>query len=59
MFGGFALVMTILIFPLMINVFYDGPVGGIVTALVWVAIAALTGLGFYLGYTGWGTEREQ
>ena len=56
MFGGFALVMTILIVPFAVNVFYDGPVGGIASALVWVVIASVTVLGFYLGYNGWGTE---
>ncbi|MHB1005919.1 MAG: hypothetical protein ACYC3S_09795 [Chloroflexota bacterium] len=57
LFGGFTLVMAILIIPLAINVVYDGPVGDIGSALVWVAITALTVFAFYLGYNGWGAER--
>lgn len=53
-FAGFALILSILIMPLALNVVSPGPVSPTVTSILWVVIAVLTAVGFYMGYSGWG-----
>lgn len=53
-FAGFALILSIIILPLALNVFFTGPVSPTVTSILWVLIAVVTAIGFYMGYSGWG-----
>ena len=53
-FGGFALVLGIVVMPLALNVFYSGPIEPLLQSIIWLVIAVVAAFGFYLGYTGWG-----
>lgn len=57
-FGGVALLLSLLIVPLALNAVWQGPVPEALTAMLWLVILALTAFGFYLGYSGWGRDRE-